>query len=182
MAIPIKQVRCGGHHNLVLLQNGAIFAWGFNNHYQCGFYENIKNKLPSISITPFYIPKNIIPSEITDIQCSFLSSAIITNNGVYIIGDLTAKANAFAKSNEDLRFLTLPFSKFNFLLNAASGGADHFVLFTHNENSEGSQGYFSKNLSELLHIESSIIPSVTSRSNGSNDSSSFKYSTDFSTR
>ncbi|EFC48559.1 predicted protein [Naegleria gruberi] len=151
---PIRQVRCGGYHNVVLLQNGNIYAWGFNNHYQCGIYENVKNKIPMVPITLLNQPKTM-DGEITDIQASYLTTSVITTNGVWTIGDMTAKLNTYVKSTDGLKYSIIPFAKFNFLLNAMWSSGDHLVLFNHSENHEGIQGYFSKNLSKMLHIESS---------------------------
>lgn len=73
----VISVSCGNHHTMALTCNGKVFSWGCNSNGQLGYKEW------------FDKPQQVMITEpIKSIACGFLSSALATENKVYVFGQI----------------------------------------------------------------------------------------------
>ncbi|EFN79836.1 X-linked retinitis pigmentosa GTPase regulator [Harpegnathos saltator] len=81
---PALHVACGGHHTLVLAENGNIYCSGSNASGQLGMGTNV-----SEVHTPKLLPRGALQSEIiVKISCGESHSAILTESGkLFTCGD-----------------------------------------------------------------------------------------------
>eukprot|EP01084_Bolivina_argentea_P241898 405939_1 len=77
--IKIIDVKCGWYHSLVLSENGKVYSWGKNNHFQCGLTDSVR-KIPTPKLVNF--PGNDM---ICEIDCGGRHSYCKTSNGKHYL-------------------------------------------------------------------------------------------------
>lgn len=70
----IKQISAGGHHNLVLSQDGKLFAFGFGQHGQLGLRSNLNFATPKLV-------KDLLSKPIAKVAAGWNHSLVLTKKG-----------------------------------------------------------------------------------------------------
>ncbi|XP_026826687.1 X-linked retinitis pigmentosa GTPase regulator isoform X3 [Ooceraea biroi] len=125
LPIPAVHVVCGGHHTLVLAENGNIYCSGSNASGQLGMGTNV------VEIhTPKLLPRGALQDErIVKIACGESHSAILTESGKFFTcGDGRHGKLGLEENENNVHEITFA-AKYQelFVLNVACGGC-HTIL------------------------------------------------------
>ncbi|XP_020298444.1 X-linked retinitis pigmentosa GTPase regulator-like [Pseudomyrmex gracilis] len=125
LPVPAIHVACGGHHTLVLAENGSIYCTGSNASGQLGLGTNVHEVL-----TPKLLSSGVYQDEkIVKIVCGESHSAILTESGkLYMCGDGRHGKLGLEENENNVHEVTFA-AKYQelFVLNVACGGC-HTIL------------------------------------------------------
>ena len=83
----VKQVACGWHHTMVLLENGKMYGFGYNGYGQLGTNNTSdggKNGLESVMINDYCAAYN---TEVLDFACTAYNTFVyLKNNSIRVAG------------------------------------------------------------------------------------------------
>ena len=93
MKISVREIKCGGYHNLCVDRNNKVYSWGFNADGQCG-----DGRLKAV-MTPSVIPA-LIHYDVGNIGCGFWHSYVGTMCGKhFLFGNNESNECIFADTN-----------------------------------------------------------------------------------
>ncbi|KAL9648549.1 hypothetical protein ABK040_012209 [Willaertia magna] len=147
----IKQVKCGYFHTIVLLNNGKVFASGYNLLGQCG-HENLQENK---TFMEFLLPVGL---NVKEFGCTSRGTyfTTTTNDNVYFIGEVVEELEQEKFGNVKAHCLSLQYSstlKFNTIVT----GGWHYIVYFKNVKAFKSLIYFKNNLQKLLESNNVFV-------------------------
>lgn len=127
------KIACGGHHTLILTEDGAIYCMGSNSSGQLGLGTNVTEVQ-----TPNILPLDILESEtISKISCGESHSAILTENGkIFTCGDGRHGKLGLEENENNVHELTLAARYQDLFVTNVSCGGCHTILIGRRRNLE----------------------------------------------
>ncbi|XP_076686712.1 uncharacterized protein LOC143378686 isoform X2 [Andrena cerasifolii] len=122
---PAVHVACGGHHTIILAENGNLYCTGSNSSGQLGLGTNVAELH-----TPKLLPRGALQDErVTQIACGESHTAIVTESGkLFTCGDGRHGKLGLEENENNVHELTFaPRYKGLFVSNVACGGC-HTIL------------------------------------------------------
>ncbi|XP_070513551.1 X-linked retinitis pigmentosa GTPase regulator isoform X2 [Cardiocondyla obscurior] len=125
LPVPALHIACGGHHTLILAENGNIYCSGSNASGQLGMGTNV-NEIQM----PKFLPRGALQDEkIVKIACGESHSAILTESGkLFTCGDGRHGKLGLEENENNVHVVTFA-AKYQelFVSNVACGGC-HTIL------------------------------------------------------
>ncbi|XP_076163847.1 uncharacterized protein LOC143144872 isoform X2 [Ptiloglossa arizonensis] len=122
---PAAYVACGGHHTIILAENGSLYCTGNNSSGQLGLGATITELY-----TPKHLPQGALQDEaVTRVACGESHTAIVTESGkLFTCGDGRYGKLGLEENENNVHELTFaPRYKELFVTNVACGGC-HTIL------------------------------------------------------
>ncbi|KAL9646354.1 hypothetical protein ABK040_014506 [Willaertia magna] len=147
----IKQVKCGYYHTIVLLNNGKVFATGYNILKQCG--QNSADD--SQTFLEFKLP---IGLQVKEIGCNSRGTYFTTINTdkVYFVGEVFEDKKDEQFGDVTAHCFNLQYST-NLKFNTVVAGGWHYIVYHKNLKESKSLIYFKNNLQSLTTTNSNFI-------------------------
>ncbi|XP_071875024.1 uncharacterized protein isoform X2 [Bombus fervidus] len=145
---PAVHVACGGHHTVVLAENGNLYCTGSNSSGQLGLGSN----LSELHI-PKLLPRGMLRNEtITRISCGESHTAVVTESGkLYTCGDGRHGKLGLEENENNVHELTfVQRYKELFVSNVACGGCHTILVGQRRDTNNHSQ---KEDNSQMEHIQ-----------------------------
>ncbi|XP_051165338.1 X-linked retinitis pigmentosa GTPase regulator-like [Leptopilina boulardi] len=121
----VTKIACGGHHTLILTEDGGIYCMGSNSSGQLGLGTNVTELQ-----TPNLLPLDILQNEmISKISCGESHSAILTDNGkIFTCGDGRHGKLGLEENENNVHELTFAARYQDLFVTNVSCGGCHTIL------------------------------------------------------
>ncbi|XP_033229354.1 X-linked retinitis pigmentosa GTPase regulator-like isoform X2 [Belonocnema kinseyi] len=119
------KIACGGHHTLILTEDGCIYCMGSNSNGQLGLGTNVTEVQ-----TPNLLPLDVLKNEvISKISCGESHSAFLTNSGkIYTCGDGRHGKLGLEENENNVHELTFATRYQELFVTNVSCGGCHTIL------------------------------------------------------
>ncbi|CAL7951444.1 unnamed protein product [Xylocopa violacea] len=152
---PAVDVACGGHHTVILAENGNLYCTGNNSSGQLGLGTNFTELH-----TPKLLPRGAMQNErITRISCGESHTAIVTDSGkLYTCGDGRHGKLGLEENENNVHELTFV-SRYTelFVLDVACGGC-HTILVGQRRETSNTQKDMDTSQTEHIQKRNSLPP------------------------
>ncbi|KAK9306232.1 hypothetical protein QLX08_002971 [Tetragonisca angustula] len=145
---PAVHVACGGHHTVILAENGSLYCTGSNSTGQLGLGTNLTDLR-----TPKLLPRGALRNErITRVSCGESHTAVVTESGkLYTCGDGRHGKLGLEENENNVHELTfVQRYKELFVSNVACGGCHTILVGQRRETNNRSQR---EENSQVEHIQ-----------------------------
>ncbi|XP_043257878.1 X-linked retinitis pigmentosa GTPase regulator-like [Colletes gigas] len=153
---PAMHVACGGHHTLILAENGNLYCTGNNSSGQLGLGINVTELF-----TPKLLPRGALQNEtITRIACGESHTAIVTESGkLFTCGDGRHGKLGLEENENNVHELTFaPRYKEVFVTNVACGGCHTILVAQRRESNNLTQREMEATQTDHIQKRSSLPP------------------------